>query len=434
MNFKIYFIALLFAIFNFSYSQEILTIEDVVKIGLENNFDIKIARNETKIDSTNVTIGNAGMLPVVTGSFINSNTILNTTQTQSNGNEVDINNARNTNINYGIGLNWTVFDGFKMFSRKNQLKEFQNLSKYEYDLKVIDLVGNIYQSYYLISNLTNQVQTLDSIILVSNSRLQTSQNRFIIGKASKLEVLNAEVDLNADKSDLIILKQEIKLAKIQLNQLLARKPETTFEVLDNITIDENLTYNGILDLAVQKNPQLQIQLTNKKIQELELKQIKSDRLPKVSLNSGYNFINQKSPFGFVTQTSGTNFTYGLTASINIFDGFNQNRKEKIAKIAVENSDLQIEQVNTNIASQIATLFENYKTSLELVTIENSNEQIAKRNFEITVDKYKIGSLSPLEFRTAQNNFALARIKLVNAKLNAKTAEIALKSIAGNLSF
>ena len=67
-------------------------------------------------------------------------------------------------------------------------------------------------------------------------------------------------------------------------------------------------------------------------------------------------------------------------------------------------------------------------------MEQKNEKIARQNLEITLDKFKIGTISPVEFRTAQVNYANAVIRLTNAELLAKQTEISLKEIAGNLSF
>jgi outer membrane protein len=193
-------------------AQEVLTIEDAVAIALENNFEIRIAKNELKIDETNITLGNAGILPSLNAVATNNNTVLNTTQKQSNGNEVEIDGARNTTLNYGLALEWTIFDGFKMFARHNQLKELKKLGETELKANILTNLSDVYESYYTIHSLEEQLKTLDSIIYVSEMRLTTAKNRFSIGKASKLEVLNAEVDLNADASTLVLLRQEIAVA------------------------------------------------------------------------------------------------------------------------------------------------------------------------------------------------------------------------------
>lgn len=432
---KIYYIILFcLGIPVWLYGQTVLTLEDAIAKTLENNFDIRIARNELKIDETNVTIGNAGMLPRINGTITNNNTVLNIDQTFANGETVEIDGARNININYGVGLEWTLFDGFRMFARRNQLKEIQKLGETELKLSILSKVSAVYETYYQLVNQQYLLKNLDSIIAVSEFRLKTAQNRFTIGKASKLEVLNAEVDYNTDVSSKIILNEQYAINKVLLNELLAQPADTNFRVSDIILIDENLKLNDLQILAKEQNPQLQIQYINKKIQEYELKQVKANRYPTFNLTTGYNLVRSQTPFGFVTESTGRNFNYGFVASLNLFDGFNQTRNEKTSKIQLENTQLQIENQTQVIQTQIATLYQSYLSNLALLELEQKNEKIAKQNLDITLEKYKIGSISPVEFRTAQVNYANAIIRLTNAELNAKQTEINLKELAGNLSF
>lgn len=432
-NFK-FIVAFILSLPLFGIGQTILKLEDAISITLENNFDIQIAKNDLSIDQENVTIGNAGMLPRINGIITNNNTVLNIDQTFSNGNEIEIDGAKNLNLNSGIGLEWTLFDGFRMFARHNQLKELQKLGETELKLNVLSKVSEVYDTYYLLVNQQHLIRSLDSIIIVSEFRLKTAQTRFTIGKASKLEVLNAEVDYNSDVSAKIRLNEQYAISKIALNQLLVRPSETDFTVSNVILIDETLKLNDLLALAQEQNPELQIQYINKKIQEYEVKQVKAARYPSLSLTTGYNLIRQESPFGFVTQSTGRNFNYGFTASINIFDGFNQTRNERTAKIQLENTQLLIERQKQTVNAQVSSFYQSYLSNLALLEMEQKNEKIAHQNLEITLDKFKIGTISPVEFRTAQVNYANAVIRLTNAELLAKQTEISLKEIAGNLSF
>ena len=121
-----------------SNAQEILTIEDAMKIALENNFEIKIAKNNSKINETNVTIGNSGMLPVASALIVDNNSIQNSSQTRQDGTTTSLNNAKNNSLNYGVSLDWTIFDGMKMFAKLDQLKELQKLGDTELKRTILE--------------------------------------------------------------------------------------------------------------------------------------------------------------------------------------------------------------------------------------------------------------------------------------------------------
>ena len=127
----LYKIVFLFIIGFSAQAQDLLTLEDAVKIALENNYDIKIAKNNSKIDATNNNLANAGMLPSLNANFTNNNSQLNTTQTQADGTERKLDNAKNMNLTYGVGLDWTIFDGLSMFARKEQLNVLEQQGKAE---------------------------------------------------------------------------------------------------------------------------------------------------------------------------------------------------------------------------------------------------------------------------------------------------------------
>jgi outer membrane protein TolC len=415
-------------------AQEVLTIEDAMKIALQNNFEIKMASNNLDIDKTNVATGNAGMLPKVTATLVDANSIQNSSQTRQDGTTTSLDNAKNNSLNYGVGLDWTVFDGFKMFARLEQLKELQKLGEAELKRTLIIKISAVNAVYFDLVQQQQQLAALDTTIVISTQRLTLAQNRFSIGKASKLEVLNAQVDLNTDKVTLLRQKEYYANRKIALNQILARDSKVDFKVIDVVTVDDKLMLSELMVLAEKQNPQLEAQIINKRVSELELKQIKGERYPTVSVNTGYNFSESQSSLGFTSQASAKGLNYGFRASLNLFDGLAQNRNEKIAKIQIENSKIAIEQQSLLLNSELTIAFQTYLTNLELIDLEETNEAIAKQNLSITVDKFRIGTITTLEFRTAQLNYINAKVRYSNAQFQAKLSEIALREFAGNISF
>lgn len=415
-------------------AQEVLTIKDAVAIALENNFEIKIASNNLNIDKVNMSEGNAGMLPTITGTVVDNNRVQNSSQTLQTGQVNSLKNAKNNSLNYGVSLDWTIFDGLRMFARYDQLKELQKLGETRLKQTILLKIAEVNATYFDLVQQQQQLIAIDSTILISSQRLQLAENRFKIGKASKLEVLNAQVDLNTDKVTLLRQKELYANTKIKLNQILARDVKKEFTVLNDIKVDNSLVLPQLIELAKQQNPQLQTQIIAKNVSELQLKQVKAARYPIVSLNTGYNFQNTESSLGFTRESSARGFNYGFSTTLNIFDGFAQNRNEKIAKFELENTKLAIEQQSQVLESQLSTFYQTYLTNLELINLEQNNEAIAKQNLAITIDKLKIGTITTIEFRAAQLNYVNARVRNSNAQYQAKLSEIALKELAGNISY
>lgn len=411
-----------------------LSLEDAVKIALENNYEIKIAKNDLKISQTNVSAGNAGMLPTAAATISQNNNLQNLSQTRSDGTTTSLDNGKSNSLNYGVGLGWTIFDGFKMFAKKEQLEQLEKLGETQLKLTIITKISDVQAAYFDLVQQQQQLSALDTTIVISNQRVSLAKNRFTIGKASKLEVLNAQVDINTDKVALLRQQELYQNSKIALNQILARDTQIDFRVDDHFEIENRLDFAELKALAEKQNPQIESLIIARKVAELELKQIKGGRYPTIAVNTGYNFARNESSLGFTTQSSARGLNYGFSASLNLFDGFAQRRNEKIAGLQIDNANLQIDQQSLALESQLATAYQTYLTNLELIVLEETNEGIAKQNLDITLDKFRIGTITTIEFRTAQLNYVIAKVRYSDAQFQAKLSEIALKELAGTINF
>jgi outer membrane protein TolC len=415
------------------HAQEQLSLEQAVQTALENNYDIKLNKNEVEQAKNNVNRANAGMLPVVTGNLSTNNTVSNTKQTLSSGVSQERNGAKNTNLVYGPVLNWQVFDGFQMFARYDRLKELENLGEANFKLAVQTTLADVINNYYDLVQQQQQIEALRGALEISRIRLRNSESRYTIGKAAKLEVLAASVDLNTDTTNLLRQIDQFRNTKIKLNELMARDINTDFSVSDTIIIGSSLLLPELQNSAAQLNPSLQSALINKRISEINLREVKANRYPGINLNTGYNFNRSTSELGFARSSVGRGLNYGLTASINIFNGHLQKRAEKNASLQIENNQLQYEKLNQSITSQLSSLFQTYQTNLQLVKLERQNLEVARQNMDITLEKFRLGSVAPLEFREAQRNYIDANARYTNAQFEAKLAEVALMQLSGRLN-
>ncbi|QEM13115.1 TolC family protein [Mucilaginibacter rubeus] len=413
-------------------AQPLLSLKDAVEIALKNNYNIKLSQNNSTIASNNVSAGNAGMLPQLNGSFTDNNSRQSTKQTLNTGKYNNI-NAHNSNNSYGVNLNWTIFDGFGMFANYDQLKQLDKLGVLRLQDTVQRTVASVINTYYDLISQNEQVKALKGAIDISRTQLRIATDKFNVGRASRLDVLNAQVNLNTDTGNLIIQYQLFKSTKIQLNQLLIRDLQTDFSVADTIVVDDKLILADVLNNAQLQNPGILSAQINQRLAEINLKQVRSTRYPQVGLTSGYVFTNSKTPAGFTISQNAHGLNYGLTASINIFDGFNQNRREKNAKIQIDNAGIAAKQTKLNIESQINSLFVAYLSGLDLVKLEEANVNLNKKNLDITLDKYKLGNITPLEVREAQRNYLDAQSKFFAAQYQSKQAEIMLKQITNSIN-
>lgn len=433
MSKKLKIFILLLSLSLSGFAQEQLSLQEAITIALQNNYDIKISKNQVDITKNNTNIGNAGMLPNLTGSYTNGGSIQNTRQTPATGPDRVITGAKSTNNSYGADLNWTIFDGFSMFANYDRLKELQKQGELNARLTILTTVADVITAYYDIVRQQQLVIAADSAMDVSVLRTNIAKTKLQLGRGSKLDVLTAQVDYNTDTSNYLQTKNALQVAKVRLNQLMVRDIGTSFSVNNSIDVDKGILFSKMAEMAEQQNPNVQNAFINQRIASLNLKSIRGARYPSVSLNSGYSRANSTSPTGFNQKFAANGFTYGVTASLNLFNGFLQRQQERNAKIEIDNSALTLNKTKLDVNSQLLTAYQNYSTYLDLIKLEQRNVDIAKENLDITLAKYRLGSIAPLELREAQRNAIDAKNRFIEMQYQAKIAETTLKEISGNIN-
>lgn len=432
MSIKIKTFIILLSLSISGFAQEKLSLQEAITVALQNNYDIKISRNDLSITRNNANIGNAGMLPNVIGTYSNGGSIQNTRQTPVTGEDRVIRGARSTNNDLGADLNWTIFDGFTMFANYDRLKELEKQGEVNARLNILTTVSDVITAYYDVVRQQQLLVAADSAMDVSVLRTNIANTKLQLGRGSKLDVLTAQVDYNTDTSSYLQIKNALQVAKVRLNQLMVRDISSQFSVGNEIDVNTGILFSKQAEIAAKQNPDLQNAFINQKIASLNLKAIRGARYPAISLNSGYSRTNSTSPTGFNQKFAANGFTYGVTASLNIFNGFLQRQNERNAKINIETSKLNFEKTKLDVNSQLLTAYQNYSTYLDLIKLEQRNVDLAKENLDITLAKYRLGSIAPLELREAQRNAIEAQNRFIEMQFQAKLAETTLKEISGNI--
>jgi outer membrane protein len=436
MYFKKEIVAFLFLLMSVALTasaQEKLSLQEAITVALKNNYDIKLVSNDVQIAKNNNNIGNAGFLPRLDGNFSEAGGLQNTVRTQSNGNEQSLSGVRNTNLSYGVALGWTIFDGLQMFTNLERLKELEKQGSVNAKATVLGTISSVVNAYYNVSREQQLVVARDSALDVSTLRLRIANNKLEIGRGSKLDVLTATVDYNTDTSAYLQEQNLLRNSRVTLNQVMARDLNIVFSVDTVFDITSSLNYATLKDQMGQLNPDLQNAFINKKLAELDLKLVKGQRYPLIAVNSGYEFQRSASPTGFNIQQRANGLTYGLTASMNIFNGFLQRQNERNAKITINSAELTLDRTRQEIGAQLITAYQNYTTNLALLQVEKNNVDVAKQSLDITLEKYRLGSIAPLELREAQRNSIDAVSRYLEAQYQAKLTEINLKEISGTLN-
>lgn len=414
--------------------QEVYSLKKCIETGLEKNYSIRIIKNEQQKSKNNATPGNAGYLPTLDLNGGYSGNINNTRSTLTDGTVEKSNGISTETANAGLNLNWTVFDGFGIQATYSKLKELQQMGELNTRMTIEDFVANLTSEYYNLIRQKIRMRNLRSSVDLSKERLRIVEERYSIGSMSRLDLQQAQVDFNADSSKLLTQFEAVNSSRIRLNELMALD-----EVGNELFIEDSVIYpNPLLDETVlwkqtmEANTSLLAAQKNRTLSELDYKKAKSRNYPYVKLNAGYGYTANWYEVGTTDLQQRLGINYGLTIGFNIFDGMNKRREQRNAKLDIQNQELRMQELELSLRADMSNLWMAYKNNLELWKLEKENQVVAQENYSIAIDRYKLGDLSGIELREAQNSLLEAEERQSIAEYATKLCEISLLQLSGQI--
>jgi outer membrane protein len=417
---------------NSLFAQQVLTLQDAVQIGLENNFGVQISRNLQQQAANNHSLGNAGFLPSLDLSATRTESVEDSEFESAAGDSQTNTGARSSSTTASLNFNWTLFDGMQMFTAYDRLGRLKEVSDKEVRLNMEDLVADIAFAYYNIIRISEQIKVLEDNIAVSRERIDIEEAKVEVGTGSQYEMLQAQSDLNADRAARLRELNNLSEAKIQLNELLSRDPDTDYEVTEEIRINRFLSREELYNRLMADNAELAIARMQNDISRIQVRELRGERLPEISLTSGYRYSRSRNDGGFFRFNETTGFSVGITARVNIFNGFDTNRRVQNAQINQKNAELNLEASKLRLEADFLAVFRAYQNSLELVDLEQENLRNAEETLDIALERFRLGSISSLEFREAQRTLVSAENRLIITQFEAKIAETELLRLSGDL--
>jgi outer membrane protein TolC len=413
-------------------SQESLTIDVFIAEVIANDFGIKIVKNEALIAENENNIGNAGYLPRISLDATQDLTI-NSARQEFLGNQTnEADNAQNTAFQFGALLDWTIFDGFKMFATDKKLDLLEENAKLrhraEIEIKVYQ-AALLFYSYILQQEMQEIYQ--ESISL-SKARYDYIERRIENGAASKIEYLQAQMDLTADSAAFLNNEKELSIIKAELNQMMAREADLPLSIEGALPKEtEILNVESFKEKALAHNSNLLLAKAEIAIAAQERKEVISRFYPSVGVYAGYNFNQAENEVGFLLRNRTYGPSFGITLRWDIVDQLSRFQDLKNVKISQENANYIEKQQQLIISKELAQAFSNLKWARKNMDFELRNQVARDEITKITEVALQQGSITPLELREIQFSAVEARGRMLQAQLDYVVAKLNLILTTGD---
>lgn len=421
---------------NACYAQ-VLTLEEALATALQNNYNIRLARIDSSVAALDNSYARAAFIPTVNANAGRTWNVNAQKVEFADGRKRDTSGLKNNNLNANVALNWTLFDGLGMFATRDRIAELVRLGEFTVKDQVVNTVASVIITYYNVVQEKQQLRAIEEQMNINAERVKLADRKLSVGLGTRQELLQAETDLNAQKSAQLGQRTAIEQLKQNLNQLMGIDIARSYDVDTLIPINPSIQLEDVRSAAEQSNPQLLIARKNIDIANIVLRERKAEFWPTLTFTSAYNFTRQNNNAVVNVQAQplfslNRGLNYGFTATVPILNGFNTRRLVRQAKLDINRAELQLDNQRSQLDLSIYNAFKSYQFQKQALELEEANITLAKENVFIAFERYRLGVATYLELRDAQQSLETAYNRLIDARYNTKVAETELLRLRGDL--
>jgi outer membrane protein len=443
-----------------------MTLDDCIELALKNRASIIAARGSAELAKAGERSALGAFLPHASASWNTLKTenrswhskAIYGTPSGDTTIEGDAANSNSTSTGMDIGATWKFTLPDAIFNYK-----ISRLDRFGRQLDVIgseqDLILAVKQSFYLyLAALQNQTVSAEAVKR-SAEQLKLIQSRYELGSAALSDVLKQKVQYGNDQLGLLQANNLMITDKASLAYTIGLDPQQEQTFSTEYTVRQ---YDGTLSDAVkfglEHKPSLLSQQKSVESSKLGLLSAKSDYLPKIGPTASYGYSwNKSTPTadyiyytldtttrppdtimvkhdltGKNLTTHGTQLTYGIGLTWNLFDGFAREERVTSAKIARNNAMAAFADQRNQVVMEIKTAFLNIEQLKEQKNVSQANVDASTEDLKITQEKYNLGAATILDLLNAQVSLRQAQVSLIQADFDLNVAVSKLENAMGKM--
>lgn len=417
-------------------AQDVLTLEECLRLGIENNLSLESSRNEIRKGEHTLSENRAKLLPqinAVAGFNDNFNPPVSVTDGSAYGNPYNVTKTLQYNASAGIQLQMPLYNQ-TVYTAVYIARTMNELNRLSYEKAREDLILQISKMYYLSQNTAEQIALIKENISRLNELSSITQAFYDNGMAMEVDVKRVNINLENQRVQYdnaqSMLTQQLNLLKYVIDYPADKEIALTPVDTENTT---SVSLTGL------DNNQYELQLlqSKQKLAEQQRKMIGQGYIPSLSLTGSwmYSAYTDKAKNWFHSGPS--NHWYnssgiGLTLRIPIFDGLDKRAKMKKAKIEIENAKLSYENALKNMQTQYLNATNELMNSQRNFRKQKDNYLLAEDVYQVTTDRYREGIASMTEVLQDEMRMSEAQNNYINAHYNYQVTNLSLLKLTGQL--
>lgn len=404
-----------------SFAQrEVLTLSMALDRALQNNYGLILSRSDLEAAEINNSWGNAGRYPTIGFDA-------------SDNNSYDLTDPGYTSrFSAGLGMNWILFDGFRVKFTKTRLENLEELSSGRLAVLIENTIEEIILGYYNVLLQQERLAVLRKVMDLSSDRYQYELKRQALGGSVTYNVLQAQNLYLADKASYMNQEVVVRNSVRNLNFIMSEEPAKTWTFEEPFVADTSAyQLDDLLAKMKSDNRALKNQYTNLLLQQNETSLQEAAYYPTLSLGTGIDYSHSFSGSGGSSITTNALVPYGnIRLSYDIYHAGMRKRALEVARINEEAAEVEIRQMEHALTNELFNLYDYYEVRVALLHVADESLEAAQLNLSISEEKYRAGVINSFNYRDIQLIYLNAAFQRLQAIYNLIDSRTQLTRITG----
>lgn len=417
-------------------AQDILSLEECIKIGIENNLALQTKRNEIRKGQYALSENRARLLPVINGFAGFTDNIkppVSVTDGSSYGVPYNVTKTLPYSANAGIQLQLPLYNQ-TLYTSMDVARIMNQLNRLGYEKAREELMMEISKLYYLGQTTNEQLEILKNNIGRLEELKNITEAFYDNGMAMDIDVKRVRINLDNMKVQYdnaqAMLVQQMNLLKYMMD----------FPMEKNFALErvqaEKLSHTELTGLS-ENLYEIQMLESQKTLAEKQRKLIRNGYIPSLSLsgNLSTSAFTDKARYWFQDNPSSkwyTSYGVGVSLRVPIFDGLEKRNKVRKAEMDIENARLNLENTRKNLQTKYLNATNDLMNSERNFFKQKDNYLLAEDVYAVTIDRYKEGIASMTEVLQDEMRMSEAQNNYITAHYNYQLNNLVLLKLTGNI--
>jgi outer membrane protein len=327
-----------------------------------------------------------------------------------------------------FGLSQTLFNRDVLLAARTKNEVMTNIRQTTTSDR-IDITVNVTKAFYDVLLTSKQIEVLDDDIRRLERNLRDTYNQYQGGLVDKTDYKRATITLNNSRAERKTNQETLKAKYAVLKQLMGYTGKDSVRLLyDSASMESEVLIDTLASVDYTKRIEFQQLMTQKHLQEADVKYNKWAYIPTVTAGAGYNLNYLNNRFSKLYNDNLPNSYAGVTVGFPIFQGTKRTQNIRIAELQLTRIDWDIVNLQTSISTQYAQTMAAYKSNLNNYYILRENLGLAREVFNTIELQYRSGVKAYLELitaetdlRNAQSNYSDALYQVLSSKIDVQKA-------------